>query len=203
MKMSSATLERTTFETSRQLEFFSEKELAMQIGQPRPLWALALLKELVDNALDACENAGVQPQVRVVVRGDSFTVQDNGPGLPAAVLERSLDYAVRVSDKAYYVSPTRGQLGNALKCVWAAPFVVSGEYGKAQVLTPQAAHTVEVSLDRIGQEPRLKHTAATARLVKTGTLFKVHWPDVAKLARQPRVGSFLQRPLSPGRLRRL
>ena len=40
-------------------------------------------------------------------------------------LERSLDYLVRVSDKAHYVSPSRGQLGNALKCVWAAPYVMS------------------------------------------------------------------------------
>jgi hypothetical protein len=31
------TLQRSTFETSRLLEFFSKKELTMQIGQPRDL----------------------------------------------------------------------------------------------------------------------------------------------------------------------
>ena len=39
-------LERTTFETSRLLEFFSEKELAMQIGFPKEQWPIALLKDL-------------------------------------------------------------------------------------------------------------------------------------------------------------
>ena len=31
-------LKRTTFETSRLLEFFTEKELQMQIGHPRERW---------------------------------------------------------------------------------------------------------------------------------------------------------------------
>lgn len=44
------TLDRTTFQMSRVLEFFSEKELQMQIGFPRQLWPIALLKELIDNA---------------------------------------------------------------------------------------------------------------------------------------------------------
>ena len=52
-------LERTTFETNRELEFFSEKELSMQIGHGRDLWPVALTKELIDNALDACETAGI------------------------------------------------------------------------------------------------------------------------------------------------
>jgi len=36
------------------LEFFTEKELQLQIGQPKQCWPIALLKELIDNALDAC-----------------------------------------------------------------------------------------------------------------------------------------------------
>src|SRR5262245_11420346 len=60
-----------------------------------------------------------------------------------------LDDAVRISDKSHYVSPTRGQLGNALKCLWAAPFVVSGERGLVEVAARGVRHRVEVSLDRI------------------------------------------------------
>jgi DNA topoisomerase VI subunit B len=51
------TLQRTTFETSRLMEFFTETELQLQIGQPRHRWPIALLKELINNALDACETA--------------------------------------------------------------------------------------------------------------------------------------------------
>jgi DNA topoisomerase VI subunit B len=179
--MPNATLSRTTFTTSRLLEFFTEKELAMQIGQPVHLWPAGLLKELLDNSLDACENADATPLIEVAIAPDSFAVRDNGPGLPREVVERSTDYAVRVSDKSYYASPTRGQLGNALKCVWAAPFVVDGRSGRDEVFTPQADHVIEVALDRIGQQPVVRHTPRPPAVVKSGTLLKVHWKNVAKL----------------------
>src|SRR5262249_8135137 len=104
-----ATLTRTVFETSRLLEFFTEKELDMQIGHAKELWSIALLKELIDNSQDACESANVPPEICVEIEADLLRVSDNGPGMPVETLRRSLDYAVRVSDKAYYCSPTRGQ----------------------------------------------------------------------------------------------
>jgi len=173
------TLGRTTFSTSRLLEFFTEKELTMQIGHGRYMWPIALLKELMDNALDACETAGVAPEVAVEVAEDWVSVRDNGPGLPVTTLERSLDYAVRVSDKMYYASPSRGQLGNALKCVWAAPFVASGECGRVDITTGGKVYQVDVTLDRIAQRPRLECTIQEDGLVRTGTLVKMHWPGVA------------------------
>ena len=78
--MSSATLERQTFTTNRTLEFFTEKELQMQIGHGRALWPIALLKELIDNALDACEQVGIASEIEVRVEPDVVTVRDNGPG---------------------------------------------------------------------------------------------------------------------------
>jgi DNA topoisomerase-6 subunit B len=177
------TLNRTTFTTNRALEFFSEKELQMQIGHSRPFWPIVLVKELIDNALDACEQAGIAPKITVTVERDAVLVQDNGPGLPASTLTRSLDYMVRVSDKAHYVSPTRGQLGNALKCVWAAPFVVSGAHGCVEVITGGTAHTIDVRLDRIKQEPLITHTTSPDGIVKSGTLVKMHWPQIAMLSR--------------------
>jgi len=84
----SATLERTTFATSRLLEFFTEKELSMQIGHESDWWPLALLKELVDNALDACEMAGESPVIEVDLTEDTLSIRDNGPGIPAATVER-------------------------------------------------------------------------------------------------------------------
>jgi DNA topoisomerase VI subunit B len=178
-----AVLERTTFTTSRLLEFFSEKELQMQIGHDRPYWPVALLKELIDNALDACEGADVAPVIRVTVDDDAVTVADNGPGLPEATLRRSLDYAVRVSDKAHYVSPSRGQLGNALKCLWAAPYVWTGEHGRIDVATAESTYRVDVRLDRIAQEPQVTLTETVKAVVKNGTSIKVYWPGASSLLR--------------------
>ena len=52
-------LKRSTFQTSRLLEFFSEKELQMQIGFPKEQWPIALLEDLIDNTPDACKTAGI------------------------------------------------------------------------------------------------------------------------------------------------
>ena len=189
--MTTAQLNRTTFATSRLMEFFTEKELQMQIGHSRSWWPIALVKELIDNALDACESAGIPPEITITVEPDAVTVQDNGPGLPASTLERSLDYLVRVSDKGLYVSPTRGQLGNALKCVWAAPFVVDGSQGHITVQTGGQRHDITVALDRIAQEPRLEMVTEEDGLVKTGTLVRMEWPEIASyLARDNRPDSY-------------
>ena len=48
----SAILERTTFSTSRLLEFCSRKELIAQTGHEPDDWLLVIVKELIDNALD-------------------------------------------------------------------------------------------------------------------------------------------------------
>jgi DNA topoisomerase VI subunit B len=180
------TLHRTTFETSRLLEYFSPKELSMQLGAEPSRWGLVLLKELVDNALDACETAGTAPHIRITLSPDGCVVEDNGPGLPASTVARSLDYRVRVNDKAYYISPTRGQLGNALKCLWAAPYVVNPESpGVVQVTSQGVIHRIAVALDRIVQEHKIAHTVTEAPFVKTGTLFQV---EASQLAVSPAGG---------------
>lgn len=102
---------RALFTTDRTMEFFIERELTTQFGYGKSLWPLVLAKELIDNALDACESTDVVPEIVVTLEPDAFTVSDNGPGLKPEIIDRSLDYHVRISDKKYYVSPTRGQLG--------------------------------------------------------------------------------------------
>lgn len=174
-----ATLNRTAFVTDRAMEYFTEKQLTQQIGCRSEHWPLALLKELIDNALDAGELAGVAPHISVTVETDALSVEDNGPGLPVTVIEGSLNYAARISDKANYVSPTRGQLGNALKCVWAAPFVIDGENGSVEIHSQGERHLIEVSLDRIAQRPLIKRTSEPLPIVKKGTFVKMRYPSIA------------------------
>ncbi|HLK13157.1 MAG TPA: ATP-binding protein [Candidatus Binatia bacterium] len=183
-------LQRTTFESSRLLEFFTEKDLQMQIGHAKALWPIALLKEAIDNALDACESASIAPEVTVAIEADAIRVRDNGPGLPRATLERSLDYAVRVSDKAFYVSPTRGQLGNALKCIYAAPYVLDGTEGRVEITTGGTTYTITVRLDRLAQRPVLELISSPDSHVKTGTEVVMRWPEVASSFATGSLGSY-------------
>ncbi len=173
-------LQRQVFSTSRELEYFTERELSMQLGESNDRWPVMLAKELMDNALDACESKGIAPHVQVILADDSFTIADNGPGLPEFVLRDSLNYQVRVSDKAHYVSPSRGQLGNALKCVWAAPFVASGcKQGVVEVGTMGRLFKIVVEVNQIEQKPDLAITGEDCPEVKNGTFVKIHWPRIA------------------------
>jgi DNA topoisomerase-6 subunit B len=171
---------RTAFVTNRALEFFTEAELRTQIGCDRKLWPVVAVKELLDNSLDACENTGIPPKITVKLEADALTVTDNGPGLPAKVIEKSLDYQIRISDKKYCVSPTRGQLGNALKCIWAIPFVVSeSKEAKLELISAGLQHRISIRLDRIRQEPAIERS--TKPFVQNGPSIRIGWPGLASL----------------------
>jgi DNA topoisomerase VI subunit B len=168
------------FETKRQLEYFSSKELSMQLGAEPSRWGIVLFKELVDNALDACETSGISPTITVGVTPEGFTVADNGPGISPDLIARSLDYNIRISDKTYYVSPSRGQLGNALKCLWAAPYAVDQQTpGWVEVTSQGWQHRISVTVDRIAQVPMFAHTMTELAFVETGTSITVMAPKIA------------------------
>jgi DNA topoisomerase VI subunit B len=172
-------LSRTTFRTSRLLDFFSEKELVAQIGHPKEQWPLVVLKELVDNALDACEEAGVAPEVTVNLDPAGITISDNGLGLPAKTLKSILDFRLRVSAREAYVSPTRGAQGNALKTILAIPYVLDGTAGTVEIASGGRRHAITVQADQIRQEPIIHQTVHQDGLVRTGTTVTLCWPDSA------------------------
>ena len=102
------TLNRTTLKTSRLLDYCSEKALTLETGHGRDEWPLVILKELLDNSLDAAEDAGAAPEIAVKVDEQGIAVEDNGPGIPPETVTGVLDFSVRVSSREHYVSPTRG-----------------------------------------------------------------------------------------------
>lgn len=189
--MSTARLNRTTFSTSRLLDFCSEKELTAQIGHDKDDWPLVVLKELMDNGLDACEEGGIAPEIKVTVDGDGITVADNGPGIPAKTIDGVLDYSVRVSNREAYVAPDRGAQGNALMTIVAMPFVLDGDRGQVDVSAHGERHEVVFSVDRIRQQPVISREIRPGN-VKNGTSVKVWWPDLACSELRDKKGHFLQ-----------
>jgi len=173
-------LERVAFKTSRFLDFASERELTAQIGHAAPEWPLVILKELVDNALDGCEETNTAPAIMIDASSAKGTIMiaDNGPGIAGKTIADILDYRVRVSSREAYVSPTRGAQGNALKTILAMGFALSGEHGETVIESRGTAHRIVFAADRIRQEPQIRHMT-TRSLIKNGTSVTVHWPDSA------------------------
>ncbi|RLI07414.1 hypothetical protein DRO24_03085, partial [Candidatus Bathyarchaeota archaeon] len=97
---------------------------------------LFLLKELVDNALDAVESASARTPLSQVVSIDirisnlvTVSVADSGPGFSKSDLKRIFNLRRGASTKRYWRRPTRGALGNALKCILGIPYALSSDMG--------------------------------------------------------------------------
>jgi DNA topoisomerase VI subunit B len=46
------------------------------------MWPAVIVKELIDNALAACETVGVSPIITIQLDANALTVSDNGAGAP-------------------------------------------------------------------------------------------------------------------------
>jgi DNA topoisomerase VI subunit B len=181
-------LTRVAFSVSRLMEFCSERELQSQTGHSIHDWPLVVAKELLDNALDACEEAEVAPVISVIVEADKIIVQDNAGGIDERTLLSILDYTIRVSSREAYVSPTRGAQGNALKTILAMAYVLQdgAAPGVTVIETQGVAHRIEFRADHIDNQPKIFHNV-TPSTVCTGTRFTVYWPAAEILEmNQPR-----------------
>jgi DNA topoisomerase VI subunit B len=176
-------LTRVAFKVSRLTEFCSERELQNQTGHYVDDWPLVVAKETFDNALDACEEAEVAPEIAIAVDPGAIIIQDNAGGIDAETIESILDYTVRVSSREAYVSPTRGAQGNALKTLLAMGYVLDRRRegglddaaGVTVIESSGVAHRIEFKVDHINNQPRIVHTTAPSP-IEVGTKITIHWP---------------------------
>jgi len=97
-------------------EFFSKNRHLLGFDNPKRA-LLTTVKEAVDNSLDACEEAGILPEVRVEIaavdgREDRFRVkvEDNGPGIMRQQVARIFGKLLYGS-KFHRLKMSRGQQG--------------------------------------------------------------------------------------------
>ncbi len=182
-------IERVAFATSRLMEFASEKELVAQTGHESREWPRAVVKELVDNGVDACEEAEVAPVIRVTIstgRKKSrsrpatptrIVIDDNGPGIPTETISGIIDYNVRISSREAYISPTRGRQGNALKTILPMAYVLGDKSkGETWIEARGRKHRILFTVNQIKQEPIVRNIRSRSR-VRNGTRVTVFWPD--------------------------
>jgi hypothetical protein len=177
-------LTRVAFRVSRLMEFCTRRELQNQTGHGVHDWPLVVLKEIMDNALDACEEAELAPVISITVKAGSITIRDNGGGIEVGTIKSILDYAIRVSSREAYVSPTRGAQGNALKTILAMGYVLDRERedgtnteaaGITIIETRGVKHRIEFRVDHVTNEPKITHTTKPSS-INIGTSVTIKWP---------------------------
>jgi hypothetical protein len=165
--------ERTEFHTSREMDFFSEKELITQTGHAKPEWPLVFVKEMVDNALDACEEAGIAPVIEVTATDTSIAVSDNGPGLRESTLSAVKNFTIRASSREAFVAPDRGAQGNALMTILSMPGILDPGGGQLDVIAHGKRHVIVCDADPITQRPRIHDQVTDQHTI--GTKIKLLW----------------------------
>ena len=164
------TVNRTVFATPRAAEFLELRALQAQTGQPVEAFGDVVVKELLDNALDAAETAGRAPIIEIrTLTDDGLTyvmVADNGCGIKAETVADICDFTVLVSDKARYRGPARGAQGNALKTLLGIPYAL----GVTEPVVIESAgihHELLVSIDQTGDVAVVHDTTECSRTVGT------------------------------------
>jgi DNA topoisomerase-6 subunit B len=142
-------------------EFFTKNRHLLGFDNPRKA-LLTTIKEGVDNALDACEEAGILPEVKIVIvpgaAEDRFrvTMEDNGPGIVKAQIPR-IFAKLLYGSKFHRLKMSRGQQGIGIS---AAGMYGQLTTGKPIVITSKTsrnkpAHHYELEIDTHKNEPRI------------------------------------------------
>lgn len=154
----------TAFEMASRQREISVSEFFLKnrhlLGFDTPAKALVTsVKEAVDNALDACEEAGILPEINVQVRdryGGKWrvVVEDNGPGIMESQIARIFGKLLYGS-KFHKLSQSRGQQGMGISA--------AGMYGQLTVGKPlhimsriagdELASELYVSIDTANNRP--------------------------------------------------
>ncbi len=139
-------------------EYFAKN--LQQVGFSSPTKAvLTTLKEAVDNSLDACEDAGIAPQLKIQIKKEgkgssrntdliSIIVEDNGPGLEEKNIQRVFGEYLS-SSKFGRGRCSRGQQGIGISAAttWAQLTNARGVHVISKTKSMREAISVIVDMD--------------------------------------------------------
>lgn len=139
-------------------EFFSKNRHLLGFDNPAKA-LLTTVKEAVDNSLDACEEAGILPEIRVEITEISETryrvsIEDNGPGIVRAQVPKVFG-SLLYGSKFHRLRQSRGQQGIGIS---AAGMYGQLTTGKPIMITSRpgarkAAHYFEIQIDTKKNQP--------------------------------------------------
>jgi DNA topoisomerase-6 subunit B len=141
-------------------EFFLKNRHLLGFDSPAKA-LLTTVKEAVDNAIDACEEAGILPEIWVELEEmnkDQFrvTVQDNGPGIVEQQIARIFGKLLYGS-KFHKLSQSRGQQGMGISAAGMYAQLTTGKplHVLSRVRGEEDATEMFVSIDTAKNRPEL------------------------------------------------
>ena len=143
-------------------EFFAKNRHLLGFDSPRKA-LLTSVKEAVDNSLDACEEAGILPEiwVRIEQVGESGTryrmsVQDNGPGIVAKQIPLIFGKLLYGS-KFHRLRMSRGQQGIGISAAGMYGVLTTGKPVKivSRIDARHPAHYSELRIDTKTNQPEI------------------------------------------------
>ena len=158
-------------------EFFAKNRHLLGFDNPRKA-LLTTVKEAVDNALDACEEAGILPDIEVRIEhlpkaGDGryrVTITDNGPGIVRRQIENIFGRLLYGS-KFHRMKMSRGQQGIGISAAGmyglmttGRPMVVHSKTGKRK-----PAHHIELAMDTTKNRPEVTVDQESTDFPETST----------------------------------
>ncbi len=141
-------------------EFFAKNRHLLGFDNPRKA-LLTTVKEAVDNALDACEEAGILPEIWVHIERagtDRFKVgvQDNGPGIVKKQIPLIFGKLLYGS-KFHRMRMSRGQQGIGISAAGMHGLLTTGKPTKimSKVSKKDSAHYYEIQIDTKRNVPEI------------------------------------------------
>ena len=142
-------------------EFFTKNRHLLGFDNPRKA-LLTAIKEGVDNALDACEEAGILPDIRVEIwpldQEDRFriAVEDNGPGIVKAQIPKIFGKLLYGS-KFHRLKMSRGQQGIGISAAGMYGQLTTGKPVRiiSRAFAKKSAHYYEILIDTQKNEPKI------------------------------------------------
>jgi DNA topoisomerase VI subunit B len=154
-------------------EFFAKNRHLLGFDNPRKA-LLTTVKEAVDNALDACEEAGILPEIWVHIERigpDRFKVgvQDNGPGIMKKTIPLIFGKLLYGS-KFHRLRMSRGQQGIGISAAGMYGLLTTGKpvkiMSKISARTP--AHYYEIQIDTKHNRPEILNNKGEGVEVPSG-----------------------------------
>ncbi len=159
-------------------EFFAKNRHLLGFDNPSKA-LLTTVKEGVDNSLDACEEAGITPDIRVEIHQLDETrfrvaIQDNGPGIVKAQVPKIFGRLLYGS-KFHRLRQSRGQQGIGISAAGMYGLLTTGKPVKIITRTGEKkpAHHFELVIDTKTNEPRVKKDVEVAWDAPHGTRVEI------------------------------